>query len=214
MNPRRIVLTSALALLLAHSAQATPIDLLDTLTGQTTAGADGWNNGVSEAAVSFTSPMPGSFVVQLLLSASAPSDGGSFGVYLVPDTGSGAGPGMAGAPGAISGSQLIATVADSTLSTTEAVQRFDVTSTISTANNEYWVALVTNAGSSVDWSWNSGSGYVGAAGQEYYNTTGGVDTITDSPYSATVAAPEPADLAVLGIGLIGLSIARRRHTVG
>jgi len=217
MNPR-ILAVSALALLSAHAASATTY--FDTVTGTSSGGTDGANDGVTVIENSFTASTPNFTLIQLLLSAASPGDGGAAQVYLVPDDGSGGAAGVAGNPtqtfaSGSAGSQLLGTVTDSSLSTTPSLTALSVSSPIATLDDEYWVAVVLNGASSLQWTYNTDDSGVGTAGQAYYNNLPGqIGVFQDSvspPYAMIVATPEPGTLAILGVGLAGIGFIPRRQ---
>jgi PEP-CTERM motif len=93
-------------------------------------------------------------------------------------------------------------------------------------NDDYWVAVVLNAQSSINWWYGTvdRTGNIGEAGQASYYAYPADDLGNDGgdaivlngtssvggPYDLIVDTPEPATLAVLGSGLFGLGLLRRR----
>jgi hypothetical protein len=228
----RFLAIGALAMVAGHAANATTY--INTIDANAMFGDDGLDDGTLSAADSFTAATPDFSQVQLLLGADNPADGGSAMVYLVPDNGGGTA-GVAGLPTAtfngsnvftgFSGAELIGTVKDSSLAASPGASTlvtFNVTPTITTPNEEYWIAFVPNPGSSANWFWSSTDGGTGTAGQESYFTSsaadgGGSSVDPDSavgagPYGLIVDTPEPATIAILGGGLAGLGCFRRRKT--
>jgi len=229
----RFLTIAALSLLASQGARADII--FNSNVTQPPAGADGLYDGGAALAISFTtSAVPN--LATLVLSAANPGDGGSAMIYLVADNGAGAGPGQAGDPtytstgatfNGFTNDVLIGTLADSSLSTTPKSYNFSITpsewSTVSalTAHNEYWIGL-SDAGSSVEWSYDDAtSDGIGYAGQssfafvEQYSPPGTSYPILPlvdgfGPYQLTIQAPEPISLSIMGVGLIGLGVARRR----
>jgi hypothetical protein len=229
----------ALGLLVVHVANAAIVyDSVDS-GASSAVGYNGPQDGGSTTLIgnSFTSSTPDFSSISLLLSVGA-SDAGSFMIYLVPDNGSGGGNGLAGDPTISSGSpsysftsftgaQLLGTYSDSSLTSTPSLLTIaSVTSTITTANQEYWVVLAANAGSaagpgsSVQWSYNSDNTDPGSTGQSFINNYAGGSLLPVAQDNAggiyqmsvsTVDAPEPATIAILGGGIAGLGLFRRRR---
>ena len=220
----RFLAIATFAALASSAAQAAVV--FDTVTGFTVIGSTGptgVGGSTTLAGNSFTDSGDGSFAISLLLSASAPGDGGSATVYLVPDDGSGGSDGIAGLPTITSsptyaftsyaGAETIGTVADSSLTTTPALVTLTANA-IPTADDEYWVVLDETGSTSILWSYELAGGGTGTSGQASFgNFAGGnLEPSGDGggAYSMQVDAPEPASLGILGVGIAGLGYLRRR----
>jgi hypothetical protein len=227
----RFLAVGALAMLTAHAANATVyFDSVNVTNPQS--GFDGLSDGTAAMADSFTASTQNFNQVSLLLAAGTPSDGGSASVFLVPDNGTGT-LGVAGSPTAafssgvfssFTGAQLLGVIKDSSLATSGSgatLTSLAVSPAITSPNNEYWIGLVPGTGSSADWYFGSANDGLGVAGQSSFfaNTPsrgGGSTTQTNAslvgggPYDLIVSTPEPASLAILGVGLAGIGYVRRR----
>jgi hypothetical protein len=231
----RILALSALAMLTANVAHATTYFDSISAPASFSGNSDGPSDGATLLAQSFSVPGTPNFnTVTLGLNADVPSDGGSTMVFLVPDDGTGA-PNMAGFPqttldatsssatgyanavllGTIKDSSLGASGGSPTLITLSISPAAVASVTSQTSNGEYWIGLVTDGSSSIEWDLSSDGSGVGLAGQDYFNNAGSsFGSIFDpgnGTYELRAGVPEPATLAILGAGLAGIGYARRRQ---
>ena len=237
----RILALGALAMLTANVAHATTyFDTIDA-PASFSGNSDGPSDGATLLGQSFSIPGTPNFnSITLALNADDPTDIGSTMVYLVPDDGSGA-PNVAGAPQTtlditssyatgFAGAVLLGTIDDSSLAATGDAPT-NITLSISpsavatvsgeTSDNEYWIGLMTDANSSIEWDLTPDNSGIGVAGQAFWNNSGGpYGSSTDNSagygayqlvVSGPTSTPEPATLAILGAGLAGIGYVRRRN---
>ncbi|HEX2941886.1 MAG TPA: PEP-CTERM sorting domain-containing protein [Rhodopila sp.] len=173
-------------------------------------------------------------IATLSMNAGTPTDGGSVMVYLVANSAnSGDTNGVAGNPSygptpggttftGLTHDVLLGQIKDSLLTSATSLASVYISSqdfatvSSSTANNEYWIVANIGSGSSANWNYNTGAPMgLGTTGQAFWNNYGGsygpaVPVSQYSPYMLTVNTPEPATIALLGGGLVGIGYFRRR----
>jgi hypothetical protein len=232
-------LVAAAALAASGAAHASVI--FDTISGvsQFNTNIVQFTNGGSPLGDSFAVNGVGHInSVSLSLGATNTADGGSVLIYIVPDA---AGlPSHSGSTTNLTGATLLATVLDSSLTQVSgfnpALSTVKITPTpFAVTSGTYWIELVdgsdtnnggtSTAATSALWGYNIDGSGVGTTNQFYsFNGGGTLNATSDAfgPYRMSVdatlstAVPEPSTLAILGVSVIGLGIARRkaRQTLG
>ncbi|WP_394789983.1 choice-of-anchor R domain-containing protein [Rhodoferax sp.] len=87
------------------------------------------------------------------------------------------------------------------------------------ANTTYWIEILASDANAIQWSYSSDLSGVGVAGESSYASAFGVSTNADAvaagfgPYQMTVELPEPGSFALVGLGLAGVLVMRRRKQI-
>ena len=80
---------------------------------------------------------------------------------------------------------------------------------LATGGTQYWLSIVPDVGFPPQWGWHTGTGGDGIAYQDFFGSRFQVPV--DFAFDLTGAAvPEPASLALVGLGILALTAFRRR----
>src|SRR5271166_709695 len=192
-----------LSLMACTAAGAGPAILYDNLSSPVTGGdpAAQFPTGLGPLFASFSNPSGARTLTELELNLSAtnPSDGGTFTVSVYSDLNT--------FPNAL---HWNTTANDSILSTNPTVEDFSTDVGLN-AGSRYWIGVSSLAGSAIFSSASTFTG-VGVANEFYINANGEAPNNPFGPYvMRVVATPEPSTWALMLVGFAGLAYAGYRR---
>lgn len=210
LNKRLLTATGAIGILLASimptvaSAGGTAYNNLGTPT------ADNYPfSYTSSQSNSFTALGGGLTSVSLLLGqlSSGSGSGKTLTINLLNDSGN-------NTPGSILGA--LGTLGEDLLSTTLSVFTFNNFAPIQlTAGTRYWINVISDAGanSTAGWAYAVNDSGIGVQGEYNSNIVDGTSPNSAiPPYQMQVTIPEPGTLALISVGLVGVSFGKRRRS--